>query len=381
MSSYVETKFRNLINNEGSDVPVDDLKGKIVGLYFSAHWCGPCRSFTPQLVEKYLAIKSAGYAFEIIFVSSDEDEESAMDYFKTMPWLMIKFEDRSLDEQLSKEYDISGIPTLVLLDEDGSLLTADGRSLLMSTQFGELKAKVTEKRLAEQRFNDQLLVLKSNPFKPSAFFNDRSIVDKDGNSISATALEGKIIGLYFSAHWCGPCRSFTPMLKSKYEALVSEGKPFEIVFISSDRDEHSAKEYFSSEMPWKMLSFEDREGKSMLSTLFEIRGIPSLVLVDDDGLITLDGCEAVMDTTFDNLKSFEVEKKRQLEILEKKIEGMPSKVLIAAHPHPLVKTPSVYRGNYGCDVCGRSGEGWVYHCDECGFDCHPACACPECFAE
>jgi len=161
---------------------------------------------------------------------------------------------------------------LVLLDEDGSLLTADGRSLLMSTQFGELKAKVTEKRLAEQRFNDQLLVLKSNPFKPSAFFNDRSIVDKDGNSISATALEGKIIGLYFSAHWCGPCRSFTPMLKSKYEALVSEGKPFEIVFISSDRDEHSAKEYFSSEMPWKMLSFEDREGKSMLSTLFEIRG-------------------------------------------------------------------------------------------------------------
>jgi len=381
MSSYVETKFRNLINNEGSDVPVDDLKGKIVGLYFSAHWCGPCRSFTPQLVEKYLAIKSAGYAFEIIFVSSDEDEESAMDYFKTMPWLMIKFEDRSLDEQLSKEYDISGIPTLVLLDEDGSLLTADGRSLLMSTQFGELKAKVTEKRLAEQRFNDQLLVLKSNPFKPSAFFNDRSIVDKDGNSISATALEGKIIGLYFSAHWCGPCRSFTPMLKSKYEALVSEGKPFEIVFISSDRDEHSAKEYFSSEMPWKMLSFEDREGKSMLSTLFEIRGIPSLVLVDDDGLITLDGCEAVMDTTFDNLKSFEVEKERQLEILEKKIEGMPSKVLIPAHPHPLVKTPSVYRGNYDCDVCDRSGEGWVYHCDECGFDCHPACACPECFAE
>jgi len=105
------------------------------------------------------------------------------------------------------------------------------------------------------------------------------------------------------------------------------------------------------------------------------------VLVDDDGLITLDGCEAVMDTTFDNLKSFEVEKKRQLEILEKKIEGMPSKVLIQAHPHPLVKTPSVYRGNYDCDVCDRSGEGWVYHCDECGFDCHPACACPECFAE
>ena len=55
-----------------------------------------------------MAIKAAGYAFEIIFLSSDEDEESAMKYFKTMPWLMIKFEDRALDEDLSREYDISG---------------------------------------------------------------------------------------------------------------------------------------------------------------------------------------------------------------------------------------------------------------------------------
>ncbi len=26
-------------------------KKKLIGLYFSAHWCGPCRKFTPQLVE------------------------------------------------------------------------------------------------------------------------------------------------------------------------------------------------------------------------------------------------------------------------------------------------------------------------------------------
>jgi thiol-disulfide isomerase/thioredoxin len=91
-----------------TSISIHDTTGKIIGLYFSAHWCGPCRSFTPQLVEKYLAIKAAGYAFEIIFLSSDEDEESAMEYFKTMPWLMIKFEDRSLDEELSREFDISG---------------------------------------------------------------------------------------------------------------------------------------------------------------------------------------------------------------------------------------------------------------------------------
>ena len=106
-------------------------------------------------------------------------------------------------------------------------------------------------------------------------------------------------------------------------------------------------------------------------------GIPSLVLVDDDGLITLDGREAIMSTVFEKLKTFEEEKKLQLEILEKKIVGLPSEVLIAAHPHPLVKTPSVYRGNYSCDICDGGGSGWVYHCDECSFDSHPACACPD----
>ena len=29
------------------------LAGKVVAMYFSAHWCGPCRNFTPQLINLY----------------------------------------------------------------------------------------------------------------------------------------------------------------------------------------------------------------------------------------------------------------------------------------------------------------------------------------
>ena len=44
------------------------------------------------------------------------------------------------------------------------------------------------------------------------------------------------------------------------------------------------------------------------------------------------------------------------------------------HKHSLEKLPSVYGGMYGCDVCDKTGQDAVYHCEECGFDAHPQCA-------
>ena len=49
------------------------------------------------------------------------------------------------------------------------------------------------------------------------------------------ALAGKHIALYFSAHWCPPCRGFTPILAEVY-GKISSSRDFEVVFCSSDRD-------------------------------------------------------------------------------------------------------------------------------------------------
>ena len=38
------------------------------------------------------------------------------------------------------------------------------------------------------------------------------------------ALNNEIIGIYFSAHWCGPCRAFTPNLGKFYENVNKEKK-------------------------------------------------------------------------------------------------------------------------------------------------------------
>ena len=42
------------------------------------------------------------------------------------------------------------------------------------------------------------------------------------------ALEGKVYGIYFSAHWCPPCRQFTPRLAQTYNALRAAGREFEV---------------------------------------------------------------------------------------------------------------------------------------------------------
>ncbi|CAA0818251.1 Probable nucleoredoxin 1 [Striga hermonthica] len=109
-----------LIRNNGDQVKIDNLKGKTVGLYFSASWCGPCQGFTPNLVEAYNELKQVD-KFEVIFISADQDDESFNSYFSKMPWLAVPFSDTKTREKLDKTFSDDGIPHLVFLDYSGKL--------------------------------------------------------------------------------------------------------------------------------------------------------------------------------------------------------------------------------------------------------------------
>lgn len=92
----------------------------------------------------------------------------------------------------------------------------------------------------------------------------------------ADALGGKeFILLYASAHWCGPCRQFTPSLAKWYQTVASHA---EVVFLSCDHDESGFKSYYSS-MPWLAVDFEDPTRERLLSYI-RVTGIPRLVVVD-----------------------------------------------------------------------------------------------------
>jgi len=96
---------------------------KIILLYFSAHWCSPCRAFTPKLVDFYNT-NGGGDKFEILFVSSDNDETAMMNYMKltNMPWVGLSWS-AGRRTPIKKKYCGPGIPCLVMLNEQDEVIS------------------------------------------------------------------------------------------------------------------------------------------------------------------------------------------------------------------------------------------------------------------
>jgi len=122
-------------------------------------------------------------------------------------------------------------------------------------------------------------------FDWTTLFGDK-LVSKSGEVSTKTALDGKKkVAIYFSAHWCPPCRGFTPVLKAAYEKGHAD---IEVVFVSSDRDEASFKEYYGEMADYLALPYSQREAKEELAKKFGVRGIPMLVVLDEEGNVSIE---------------------------------------------------------------------------------------------
>ena len=109
---------------EGKTGPVTTgslAEAEFVLLYFSAHWCPPCRAFTPRLALFYNEVNATRKQVEVVFISFDRDEAGFREYYGEMPWLTVPFGSKAVRESLAKRFGVSGIPMLALLKRDGSL--------------------------------------------------------------------------------------------------------------------------------------------------------------------------------------------------------------------------------------------------------------------
>ena len=99
----------------GPNTRLQEQRGRVVMINFWATWCGPCRQEMPHLNRLYDKYRSAG--FVLLGVNVDDDARNAADVALK---LGIKFPVLlDTDKAVSHLYDLSTMPSTVLIDRDG----------------------------------------------------------------------------------------------------------------------------------------------------------------------------------------------------------------------------------------------------------------------
>lgn len=266
----------------------------IVGLYFSGLWCPPCHQYLPNLVRFYNAMRERecedkGTArFQIVLVSGDRNHEVFRNHYNDMPWLAIPWADVELVETetagsgiistkkplsstspsipslLYRRFQITGIPSLVLLDaRTGGVLCFQGRERVLKDPEGLLFPWTIAKDLGHDFVQ----------------FDPREGVIKD---VRKEDIGEKIVLLFFGAKWSDQSIQFCEKLKAFYHNLRAKTKgveDFEVVYVPSDNCSDDFESFLQT-MPFLAIPWTDDSRKQLLDDRFKIDGVPSLLIVD-----------------------------------------------------------------------------------------------------
>jgi len=124
----------------GGSINSSELRGKVVMLDFWATWCGPCIAEMPILLRLATEYESKG----VVFLAASRDDPSVA---KVQVGLFIDRRAPALaryaafaDQGTADAYDVSAIPTMVLIDRKGQVRA----SYLGAASEGAWRARIEE---------------------------------------------------------------------------------------------------------------------------------------------------------------------------------------------------------------------------------------------
>ncbi len=130
---------RNLAN---TSVRSDSYRGKVLLVVYWATWCKPCTEELPALQALYAQYRGRG--FEILGVNLDLDRTPVPAYISThrVTWATLH-EPGGLDSRLARQLGILSLPTMVLVDRRGTVISAEATLADLKTELPKLLGTTT----------------------------------------------------------------------------------------------------------------------------------------------------------------------------------------------------------------------------------------------
>ena len=115
----------------------DAYRGKVLLLVYWATWCKPCTEEVPALQALYAQYRARG--FEILGVNLDLERAPVPAYISAhrITWATLH-EPGGLDSRLARQLGILSLPTMVLLDRRGTVVSAETTVADLKTELPKL---------------------------------------------------------------------------------------------------------------------------------------------------------------------------------------------------------------------------------------------------